>query len=49
MKKDLKSKVLRTFEDKEGLLLLFHAGTKLDDNGKIVTNGGRVSWRYSKG
>lgn len=32
---------LERFENKEGYYC-FHAGTKLDDQGRIVTNGGRV-------
>ena len=32
---------MENFKDKDGYYL-FHAGSKLDENGKIVTNGGRV-------
>ncbi len=32
---------LDTFQDKENYFV-FHAGTKFDEEGKIVTNGGRV-------
>lgn len=32
---------LENFEDKDDYFV-FHAGSKFDDNGKIVTNGGRV-------
>lgn len=32
---------LENFKDKDGYYL-FHAGSKFDENGKIVTNGGRV-------
>ena len=39
--KGLEIRGLENFEDKEGYYC-FHAGTKLDDNGRFVTNGGRV-------
>ena len=32
---------LENFKDKDGYYV-FHSGTKLDDAGKVVTNGGRV-------
>ncbi|MBR6404516.1 MAG: phosphoribosylamine--glycine ligase [Eubacterium sp.] len=32
---------LENFKDKEGYFV-FHSGTKFDENGKVVTNGGRV-------
>ena len=32
---------MENFKDKDGYYL-FHAGSKFDENGKIVTNGGRV-------
>lgn len=32
---------MKNFKDKDGYYL-FHAGSKFDENGKIVTNGGRV-------
>ena len=32
---------MENFKDKDGFYL-FHAGSKFDENGKIVTNGGRV-------
>ncbi len=39
-----KGKVITGFEEFEGKsdYICFHAGTKFDENGKIVTNGGRV-------
>ena len=46
MKKALKSKALKTFENKEGYYV-FHAGTKAEGD-KIVTNGGRVLWGNCK-
>lgn len=39
---------LDTFKDKEGCYV-FHAGTKLDSDGSIVTNGGRVLGVTAKG
>ncbi|TXF86259.1 phosphoribosylamine--glycine ligase [Neolewinella aurantiaca] len=36
-----KGKVILGIEDVEGSMV-FHAGTKLDENGSLVTNGGRV-------
>ena len=39
---------LENFENHEGYYC-FHAGTKLDDNGKIVTSGGRVLGITAKG
>lgn len=39
---------LHNFDNKEGYYC-FHAGTKFDDNGKIVTNGGRVLGVTAKG
>jgi phosphoribosylamine--glycine ligase len=39
---------LENFEGKEGYYC-FHAGTKLDENGKFVTNGGRVLGVTAKG
>ncbi len=39
---------LEKFEDSDGYYC-FHAGTKLDENGKIVTNGGRVLGITAKG
>ena len=41
-------KGLDTFKDKDGYYV-FHAGTKFDDDGKIVTNGGRVLGVTAKG
>ena len=38
---------LENFKDKEGYYC-FHAGTKFDEDGQIVTNGGRVAGRYSQ-
>ena len=46
-KKGFEIKGLEKFENKEGYYV-FHAGTKLD-NGKIVTNGGRVLGVTAKG
>ena len=46
-KKGFEIKGLENFENKEGYYV-FHAGTKLD-NGKIVTNGGRVLGVTAKG
>ena len=45
--KGFEIKGLEKFENKEGYYV-FHAGTKLD-NGKIVTNGGRVLGVTAKG
>ena len=45
--KGFEIKGLENFENKEGYYV-FHAGTKLD-NGKIVTNGGRVLGVTAKG
>lgn len=39
--KGLEIRGLENFEGKEGYYC-FHAGTKLDENGRFVTNGGRV-------
>lgn len=39
--KGFEVKGLETFKDKEGYYV-FHAGTKFDENGRLVTNGGRV-------
>lgn len=46
--KGLEIRGLETFEDKEGYYC-FHAGTKLDENGNFVTNGGRVLGVTAKG
>ena len=46
--KGLEIRGLDNFEDKEGYYC-FHAGTKLDDNGRFVTNGGRVLGVTAKG
>ena len=46
--KGFEIKGLDTFKDKDGYYV-FHAGTKFDDNGKIVTNGGRVLGVTAKG
>ncbi len=46
--KGLEIRGLENFEDKEGYYC-FHAGTKLDDNGRFVTNGGRVLGVTAKG
>ncbi len=46
--KGLEIKGLEQFEGKEGYYC-FHAGTKLDKNGKFVTNGGRVLGVTAKG
>ena len=46
--KGLEIRGLENFEDKEGYYC-FHAGTKLDDNGRFVTNGGRVIGDTAKG
>ena len=39
---------LENFDGKDGYYC-FHAGTKFDENGKIVTNGGRVLGVTAKG
>jgi phosphoribosylamine---glycine ligase len=39
---------LSTFDNRDGYYC-FHAGTKFDENGKIVTNGGRVLGITAKG
>ncbi len=39
---------LENFKDKDGYYC-FHAGTKFDENGKVVTNGGRVLGITAKG
>ncbi len=39
--KGLEIRGLETFQDKEGFYV-FHAGSKFDDQGRVVTNGGRV-------
>lgn len=46
--KGLEIRGLDTFEGKEGYYC-FHAGTKLDENGRFVTNGGRVLGVTAKG
>lgn len=46
--KGLEIRGLEQFEDKDGYYC-FHAGTKLDENGKFVTNGGRVLGVTAKG
>ncbi len=46
--KGLEIRGLENFEGKEGYYC-FHAGTKLDDNGRFVTNGGRVLGVTAKG
>ncbi len=46
--KGLEIRGLENFEDKEGYYC-FHAGTKLDDNGRFVTTGGRVLGVTAKG
>lgn len=46
--KGLEIRGLEKFEGKEGYYC-FHAGTKLDGNGKFVTNGGRVLGVTAKG
>ena len=47
LRKRIWNQGLEKFENKEGYYV-FHAGTKLD-NGKIVTNGGRVLGVTAKG
>ena len=39
--KGFEVKGLETFKDKDGYYV-FHAGTRFDENGRLVTNGGRV-------
>ena len=46
--KGLEIRGLEQFEDKDGYYC-FHAGTKLDENGKFITNGGRVLGVTAKG
>ncbi len=46
--KGLEIRGLESFEGKEGYYC-FHAGTKRDENGKFVTNGGRVLGITAKG
>jgi phosphoribosylamine--glycine ligase len=46
--KGLEIRGLENFEGKEGYYC-FHAGTKLDDKGRFVTNGGRVLGVTAKG
>lgn len=46
--KGFEIKGLENFDGKDGYYC-FHAGTKFDDNGKIVTNGGRVLGVTAKG
>lgn len=46
--KGFEIKGLSNFDEKDGYYC-FHAGTKFDDNGKIVTNGGRVLGVTAKG
>ncbi len=46
--KGLEIRGLENFEGKEGYYC-FHAGTRLDDNGRFVTNGGRVLGVTAKG
>lgn len=46
--KGLEIRGLEQFEGKDGYYC-FHAGTKLDENGKFVTNGGRVLGVTAKG
>lgn len=46
--KGLEIRGLENFEDKEGYYC-FHAGTKLDENGRFITNGGRVLGVTAKG
>ena len=47
-KKGFSIEGLDTFREKEGYYC-FHAGTKFDDQGRIVTNGGRVLGITAKG
>jgi phosphoribosylamine--glycine ligase len=46
--KGLEIRGLENFEGKDGYYC-FHAGTKLDENGRFVTNGGRVLGITAKG
>ena len=46
--KGLEIRGLENFEGRDGYYC-FHAGTKLDENGKFVTNGGRVLGVTAKG
>lgn len=46
--KGLEIRGLEAFDGKEGYYC-FHAGTKLDENGKFLTNGGRVLGVTAKG
>lgn len=46
--KGLEIRGLENFEGKDGYYC-FHAGTKLDENGRFVTNGGRVLGVTAKG
>ena len=46
--KGFEIKGLENFDGKEGYYC-FHAGTKLNDEGRIVTNGGRVLGITAKG
>lgn len=46
--KGLEIRGLEHFKDKEGYYC-FHAGTKLDENGRFITNGGRVLGVTAKG
>ncbi|MBO5031132.1 MAG: phosphoribosylamine--glycine ligase [Lachnospiraceae bacterium] len=46
--KGLEIRGLENFDGREGYYC-FHAGTKLDDNGRFVTNGGRVLGVTAKG
>ncbi|MCI5494330.1 MAG: phosphoribosylamine--glycine ligase [Lachnospiraceae bacterium] len=46
--KGFEIKGLENFDGKDGYYC-FHAGTKLDENGKILTNGGRVLGITAKG
>ena len=46
--KGMEIKGLEQFEGKEGYYC-FHAGTKLDETGRFVTNGGRVLGITAKG
>lgn len=46
--KGLEIRGLENFDGKDGYYC-FHAGTKLDENGKFVTNGGRVLGVTAKG
>ncbi len=46
--KGLEIRGLEHFKDKEGYYC-FHAGTRLDENGRFITNGGRVLGVTAKG